>query len=417
MLSRRTLLRNMAAAGSLGLLPRRLQAAPADPAGRKFLFVFAWGGWDPTWVFAPMFDSPFVDMDARSEPYTVGGLTVVDGPDRPSVRTFFDRYAAQSCILNAFEVRSVTHERCRRLLMTGNSISSADDWPSILAGSAVGYTLPHLVVSGPAYTSQYTTSVMRLGETGQFATLLDGTALLSSEQRAMPLVGDTQAAVDNFLAQRIADFEARAGIGRAQRFAADLSSSSAQTELVRHLGNVDLSVQLNGITPVSELVKPALACFEAGYSRCAIVAHEGQYNITWDSHSNIADQARHYESLFGDLLQIMNELETRRSPSGRLLSEEVVVVLCSEMGRGPRTNATGGKDHWTFTSAMFVGPGVQGGQVLGAYDENLLGMPVDLDSGLPSETGTLLAAENFGATVLALADLEADAEPVRGLLA
>lgn len=417
MLSRRTLLRNMAAAGSLGMLPRRLHAAPADPAGRKFLFVFAAGGWDPTWVFAPMFDSPFVDVDPMGEPYTVGGMRIVDGPDRPSVRTFFDRYASQSCILNAFEVRSVTHERCRRLLMTGKSVSSADDWPSMLAGAAPSYTLPHLVVSGPAYTSKYTTSVMRLGETGQFATLLDGTALQSSEHHATALVGETQSAVDQFLARRVAEFEAKAGIGRAQRFAADLSSSAAQTELVRNLGNVDLSVQLSGITPVYELVKPALACFEAGHSRCAIVAHEGLYHITWDSHSNIADQAKHYESLFGDLLQIMNELETRRSPSGRLLSEDVVVVLCSEMGRGPQTNATGGKDHWTFTSAMFVGPGVRGGQVLGAYDENLLGMPVNLDTGLSSETGTLLTSDNFGATVLALADLDADAEPVRGLLA
>lgn len=404
--SRRELLKHATLAAGAGLIPARLSAAPQDLADRKFLFVFCLGGWDPTYVFAPMFDSGFVAVDPKSSVATAGGLTYVDGFERPSVKRFFERYAAKTCIINGFEVRSVTHERCRRLMMTGKSQSNADDWPSQLAGSVDGYILPHLVISGPAYTSNYTTAVMRLGETGQLAGLLDGSALNTSETQARALAGASQTSADLFVRQRIEAFEAEAAKGRQRHFASDLHTAADQLDLVRNLQGLDLSVQLNGITPVHERVKPALSCLAGGYSRCAIVGHEGLFDIGWDNHSNIEQQSQHYEVLFADLLSIYEDMEGRTGVSGKPLSEEVVVVVCSEMGRGPTMNSTGGKDHWTFTSAMLIGPGVRGGQVLGAYDDTLLGRPMDLESGEPSDNGTLLSSENFGATLLAMADID-----------
>lgn len=414
--SRRELLKHLALAGGLGMFPKRLSASADALADRKFLFIFTLGGWDPTWVFAPMFGTG-VSYDAQSTAASVGGIDFVDSFDRPSVRRFFEQYAAQTCIVNGFEVRSVTHERCRRLMMTGKSQSDADDWPSILAGSVEGYILPHLVISGPAYTANYTTAVMRLGETGQLAGLLDGSALRESQMMTQALVGQTQSDVDQFVKSRLDQYAAGAGLGRQSRFAADFETSASQLNLVRTLQGLDLHVELNGITPVSERVKPALTCLAGGYSRCAIIAHEGLYDVGWDNHSNIAEQARHYELLFADLLAIFADMENRMGSTGKPLSEEVVVVVCSEMGRGPTLNATGGKDHWTFTSAMLIGQGIRGGQVVGAFDENLLGRPIDLASGAPTENGTLLSSENIGATLLALADIDpGEAEPIAAIL-
>jgi uncharacterized protein (DUF1501 family) len=84
----------------------------------------------------------------------------------------------------------------------------------------------------------------------------------------------------------------------------------------------------------------------------------------------------------------------------------VVTVVISEMGRAPTINASGGKDHWTFTSAMLVGPQIAGGRVFGAYDEAYVGRPIDLASGEPTDNGTLLSTENLGATLLAMADVD-----------
>jgi hypothetical protein len=422
MLSRRKLLGHSHRLGAgllgAGLLPGRLWAAPEDKAGKKFLFVFASGGWDPTWVFAPIFDSPTIYIDPQATAASISGVGFTDSSARPSVRSFFERYAAKTCIINGFEVRSVTHERCRRLLMTGKSQATADDWPSILAGAVGGYLLPHLVVSGPAYTSTYTTSVMRLGETGQFAGLLDGSALASSEPALQPPSTETQAAMDAFVQTRLTERLAKVGTGRESRFFADMQVAADQLALVRELSGLDLSVNHEDITPVSELVKPALECFEKGYSRCAMVAHEGLFNVGWDSHSSLEVQSDHFELLFSDLMLIMNELDTRRGTGGAPLSEEVVVVVVSEMGRGPVLNATNGKDHWTFTSMMMLGPGVKGGQVLGGYDADFVGLPVDTASGMPSESGTLLSSGNIGNTLLALADVDpvSEEEVVLGAL-
>jgi uncharacterized protein (DUF1501 family) len=55
--------------------------------------------------------------------------------------------------------------------------------------------------------------------------------------------------------------------------------------------------------------------------------------------------------------------------SARGLLDETLVVVMSEMGRTPRINGNGGRDHWTFCySVLFAGAGIKGGAVCGASD-------------------------------------------------
>jgi uncharacterized protein (DUF1501 family) len=82
------------------------------------------------------------------------------------------------------------------------------------------------------------------------------------------------------------------------------------------------------------------------------------------------------------------------------------VVVFSEMGRAPRTNAWGGKDHWTYTSVLLAGAGVRGGQVIGGVDGSYRGRPVDLGTGALSGDTTPLVASHIGATLLALGGVD-----------
>lgn len=51
------------------------------------------------------------------------------------------------------------------------------------------------------------------------------------------------------------------------------------------------------------------------------------------------------------------------------LLDETLVVVMSEMGRTPRVNGAGGRDHWTYCySVMLAGAGIRGGSVYGASD-------------------------------------------------
>jgi uncharacterized protein (DUF1501 family) len=50
----------------------------------------------------------------------------------------------------------------------------------------------------------------------------------------------------------------------------------------------------------------------------------------------------------------------------RGLTDKVLLVCCGEMGRTPRINARGGRDHWGgLAPLMFSGGGTQAGAVIG----------------------------------------------------
>ena len=392
-------------AGGL-LAPSGLWAAPTD-SRRKFLFVFASGGWDPTWVFAPMFGRSDIDVDPLATTAEEGGIEFVDSGERPSVRTFFQRYGSSTCVINGLEVRSITHDTCRRLVLTGTTSPPADDWPAILAGESTGFTLPCLVLSGPSYTERFTTEVMRAGETGQLSKLLDGSALSQSEVPLQGIDGNLEDLLEAHIEARSSAFAAaRTDLG-ATRYVESLTKAREQLGLVRSLDNLDISgVDTSGYVDVSQRVDAAITCFSQGITRCAVVKHEGIWGTGWDNHAGIDTQSDHYETLFTDLLSIREKLEQAPGEVEGTLAEEVVVVVFSEMGRTHKITALGRKDHWTETSAMIFGPGVQGGQVIGAYDDGLIGLRIDLASGGLDASGTRLTTAHLGATVLALGDVD-----------
>ena len=110
----------------------------------------------------------------------------------------------------------------------------------------------------------------------------------------------------------------------------------------------------------------------------------------------------------------MSELEGRTSHTGAALSDEVTIVVFSEMGREPRLNSWGGRDHWTFTSLLMIGSGIQGGQTIGNLDAYGQGRPIDLNTGIVNDMDTALLPEHIGATLLQLGDVD-PAEFVDGM--
>lgn len=412
---RRDLLRLLPAPLLLPLLRPAVSRAEIAPSNRKFLFFYCFGGWDTTYCFAPVYGSPNVDIEADSAVATVGGLRFVDHADRPSVRGFFERYHDRTCIVNGFEVPSITHDRSMRLLMTGRSAEAADDWGSILAGNApTPLSLPYLVMSGPAYTADFSSQVVRVGQTGQLAQLLDGRALTSRVQ-APPAGADAK--VDAFVRARADAWRASSTSARqalvAERYAAALDNVAVAAP---YATSFDLGASGDVRFAAFQTAVKSLA---TGLSRCAIVQYDGVWSQTFDTHADNAWQSAHFEELFqflGDLVELMDRTT---GTSGGPLSDEVTIVVCSEMGRGPKLNTWLGKDHYTITSAMLVGGGVKGDRVVGEYDDALLGKPVDLATGDLHDGGAALVAANLGATLLAGGDVDPaehlDAAPIEGI--
>lgn len=393
-----------------GLAGAARPACAGSPLGeRRFLFVLAAGGWDTTRVFAPLFGNAYADMEADATEAEVGGIRFVDSAARPSVRAFFEQYASRSCVINGFEVRSIAHERCLRLLLTGQSDAGGDDWGSILAAHArEPLPLPALVLSGSSYTNAYTDQVVRMGLANQLPELLDGRALSASDQRVAALPLDAESLVDRFVRGRAAAWRDAAGRGGARRFGEAYSTTLDNLEALRSTGSILDPADTGHWTcgGVWDQLATALEVLEGGLCRSAFVAYEGWCGQTFDTHSGNDMQSTHFEELFQHLVWVMQELDARVGPGGGRLADEVTVVVCSEMGRHPLINVQGGKDHWTYTSAMLVGSGVRGGQVIGGFDEYAMGRRVDLGSGQPDDSGTALLPTHVGATLLALGDVD-----------
>ena len=414
MLRRRSILQGILA----GLaLPRTIFAESQQD--RKFLFLLCNGGWDPTFVFAPELADPNIWVDPAGMTREENGIVFRHSPARQSVANFFQRWGHLTSIVNGVEVRSITHEACRRIILTGASQTKGDDWASIIGGNSPDWLFPSLVVSGPAFSSRYSSSVMRLGPDAQLSKLIDGRCLQESDQDVEALSVTANEKIETFLRQRAASFDQtqqHEAMSNAYLSALDRRQQLSDLDL-----NVDLSTEAQGFVFVRNRAQPIIESFANGLARCAVLEHLGEWDVSWDSHSNIMRQNDHFDTLFTDLSAILEQISNRPGTSASSLLDEVTIVVLSEMGRAPALNALGGKDHWTYTSAMLIGAGINGGTVCGGFGPGLLGQKMNLATGSVSTSGTLITAKNIGATVVTLAGLDAttlvpDAEPIAAVI-
>jgi uncharacterized protein (DUF1501 family) len=409
-MNRRTFLQSTAAgAAGLSLPYSPFARASVGAADLKFIFVFAQGGWDPTRVFATEFSNKNVDMEPDGELMTVGGLTFVDHPDRPSVTAYLQANGARTLFMNGVMIRSISHQICTMISMTGTTSGLTPDWPAILASAVTGRTIPHLVLSGPSFPGDLVTDVARTGSNGQLEALLSGAALDWSDTPVKGLPLPTQNIVDDYIQERANAFATTAATSPgAKLLASDMKSAVAAA---RDLKNLRYVMDFTGGTTLEDKTQVAVDALSIGLSRCVTLSDE----MSWDSHAdNDATQSKLFEALFYGLSQLHNKLEATPGAVAPTLADETVVVVLSEMGRTPLLNGFLGKDHWPYTAMMITGPNVLGGRVIGGYDDDYYGLEVDPASGEAADGTQVLSAEAVGATLLAMADID-PAEHVTGV--
>ena len=405
-LSRRSLIGGIPALA--GLLGARGARASVGAEDRRFLFIFVDGGWDPTWVFLPGFDNPNIDMPPDgSDLATAGDLAWVSGPGRPRVDAFFQDYGAHACVINGLEVRSIAHERCRRLLMTGSSAASSAGIPTLLAaGDPSNDSLGHVVLSGPAFQAEGGGDLVRVGVNGQLTELLDGSCVDGTTDLRLP-ADDLTALEDAFVADRIQG--GAPGRGAEARLFEGYANAMERLDVAGQ----NSSLLTGGFGDTSTELSAAVRLLSEGLARCAIVADLGDRNERWDHHADISRQIRSYDTLFDRMHSVCRMLSSEPGRAGGSLFDEVTVVVVSEMGRAPRLNSSMGKDHWMTTSAVLLGGGIRGGQVFGGYTDAMAGELVHPDTGeLGATDGVVLQPGHLGATLMQLAGM--DPEPVFG---
>lgn len=139
-------------------------------------------------------------------------------------------------------------------------------------------------------------------------------------------------------------------------------------------------------------------------------------NFVWDMHAD-ANNAGVAEGMQYMGLPFDHAISTfLEDVHDRGLSDKILLVCCGEMGRSPKINARGGRDHWgALSPLMLAGAGIPQGQVFGQSTRDaakplsepveishlvstilntlLDGPQVRLEAGTPQEVGDALFAQ------------------------
>jgi len=382
---------------SLGL-PGPVKAS-VSAGDRKFIFLFAVGGWDTTYAFTAQLSNSFVSTEATAWTETAGDIKYVTNTDRPSTAAFFQKYYDKIGLLNGMLVRSVNHMICQRLVLTGSALVTQTDWPTLI-GADQGdlYTIPSLVVSGPSFPGPMTEFSSIVGVGGQLEDLITGASLARGDIPVQVPPAHSITSVDDYLAARSQRRFESAVTEVDQRLTRVYRNT---LERVTALKTESEGISLTGGSNFTSEAQTAIDVLSNGVSRCASLSSPG-----WDTHAGNSAQAGYFERLFDNLLYLMNLLETTPGTNNPTLADETVVVVVSELGRTPYLSGADGKDHWMYTSAMIMGSGIQGNITMGGYDEYLGALRVDLATGEPYENGQMMTPDHIGATLMKLADID-----------
>ncbi|MFT5684108.1 MAG: hypothetical protein ACI8RZ_005049 [Myxococcota bacterium] len=385
---RRFLLSGLAGMGVLLASGR----ARAGGRGRKLLVYFNSGGWDPTFVFDPHFESTGVEGDPSSTAATVGGIAFADAASRPSVRRFFESYGATTAVINGIGVSSISHSQCVRLILTGSRSSDAADLPSLLAARiGTDLAMPYLVVSGPRYPGTLARYMVPLSHT--LTATAQGT--LPAGVQADP---EHEALIRAFLLEESERLSGGDGDGLYGQYRDGLMRQDL-------LSGGGLSVPED--PTFDDDLASAITALSDGSSAAVMLQGDLPNLTTWDTHNdNQLKQDAAFEHTFDRLTDLIGRLESTAGTDGQSLLSQTTVVVLSEMGRTPLYNGTFGKDHWPVTSAMLVGAGVAGGQVVGATDGGLSAARIDLATGEATDSGETLDISAVLAGLLTAFDVD-----------
>ncbi len=414
-LTRRHLLQ---AAPGAALWPLGARALGPQKRPEHLIVVIADGGWDVTFAFDPKVgvegvEGPEVDLDATvpsdAEEVRAYGDShiIVNDYKRPAVTSFFESWGDRACVLNGLWMGSIVHQVCRLRLLTGSSSLVAPDVATII-GHHLGGARPlgTIDLGGLGFTGPLAASAGRIGVTSQIKTLVDPSVVFRAPEGQSPYPlwtpdPDIQATLRAHLESRTEKFRTLRGHGALNDLLADdlLASLDRKARLEAEGPSLFASLDAGAAPDMALQGQLAVELLRAGLCQTVTLQHFDN----WDTHGANALQHERYESLFSTVNGIMEDLAKDD------LIDRTMVAVVSEMTRTPRRNATTGKDHWQHTSALLVGAGVVGGRTIGATDDLLESLPMDLASGDVATSGDPCRYDHLAAGLLAAFDVDPEA--------
>ena len=400
-MDRRDFLRLAAAAGcsvAAPLLPRPAHASDTPYEGPFWVTLHAGGGWDPTLLCDPKgrvneLEPDPINRFGIDEIATVGPFSVAPVGDNVA---FFERYRNDLLVINGIDAQTNSHETGRMTVWSGGAQDTLPAFAALVAGVKDRRAPASFLSYGGHTATAGLVPATRLPDVRAIAEIAHPSRLDALDPDSMLFSDATRARIAEANLQRLERVADRATLPRSQRAANMLFDAQAGDNALRRLAE-RLPTDVDNGNNLASQAAVACASFAAGVCVAASLQVGG-----FDTHGN--HDERHIPAL-QRLLAGVDAVVAEAERQG--IADKVYIVIGSEFGRTPGYNEGNGKDHWSITSMMLMGPGIRGGRVIGATDARQRPLNVDPTTLALSDAGTRIRPSHIHAALRELAGVSA----------
>jgi hypothetical protein len=371
-IDRRDFLKLAAAAGLTVAGPSlasRTAHASGPYAGPFWVTIHASGGWDPTLLCDPKGrvsedDEQPINSYFNDQIGTAGAFRFapVDGH-----ADFFERHRERLLVLNGIDMGTNSHDTGTRAMWSGGT---ANEMPALAAIVAATRTqtppLAFLTNGGYERTAQLVAPT-RIPNVDAIQEIAYPHRLSGGDPDSSLFTDTTQARI---AAARLARLERQTERATLPRHRAALSTlytaRASENELVALSDYLPSELDSTN-NPLRRQAQVAVAGFKAGLTVSANLVIGG-----FDTHGN------HDSSHTPRMQMVLQGVDFLLEEAERQgIADQIVLIVGSDFARTPWYNEGNGKDHWSVTSMMMMGPGIRGGRVIGATNERQEPIGVD----------------------------------------
>ncbi|MFT4705428.1 MAG: hypothetical protein ACI81R_003139 [Bradymonadia bacterium] len=399
-LDRRSFLRLAAAAGCAVATPiiKPGQAFAEGPyEGPYWVTIHAGGGWDPTLLCDPKgrateADPDPVNMFMRDEIAEVGNFRVapVEGHQE-----FFERHRERLMVINGIDAGTNSHTTGRMSVWSGGPEDTLPAFAALVASIQDRRAPASFLSYGGHSATAGLVPATRLPDVSAIEEVAFPYLINASDPESALFTGDTRDRIRQANLARLERISNGSTLPREQRAANVLFDAQSSDNSLRRLAE-RLPDDIAGGNPLFSQAEVACASFAAGVSVSASLSVGG-----FDTHGD--HDNRHtprLQQVLEGVTYLMNEAERQG------IADKLYVLIGSEFGRTPGYNDGMGKDHWSTTSMMLMGPGIPGNTVIGATDERQSPLMVDPGSLQLSESGTRIRPAHIHSALRRLAGID-----------
>ena len=364
--------------------------------GPYWLTIHAGGGWDPTLLCDPKGITSADDPAPINNYFTdeieqVGDFLV---PPVEGHLEFFQTFQNDLLVINGIDVGTNGHEQGTRATWSGGMDANRPSLMALIAGAVEPRpSLAFMSSGGYDYTAGLV-PITRLPDTGTIQELAFPERRNAADPSVVYLHSDINSMIQKARLERLDRIQSQVHLPRTVNAMQVLQAARADDSELSSL--IEVLPEEISSDSMEQQIQVALSCFSAGVSITSSLSIGG-----FDTHGN------HDATHTPRLQQVLSAITFARQEAERLgITDRLYILVGSDFARTPHYNDGNGKDHWSITSMMMMGPDIQGGRVIGATDEDQLPRYVNPETLELDDNGVAIKPGNIHAALRRLAGIE-----------